>query len=112
MINKIFKTFHSEIENDITASLGDFAIEESAFLRNNSSENVALIFRRTAKRAFDFWFALAFLATSLSAVIRHRHSRQIDLKRAGFFQAGENRIPWQILPDLEIQNHVPAEFRK
>jgi len=65
MIQKSFKNFHSAIERDITASLGDFAIEGRSVLTNRYSESVALFLRSAAKRILDAAFALILLLISM-----------------------------------------------
>jgi lipopolysaccharide/colanic/teichoic acid biosynthesis glycosyltransferase len=64
MIQKSFKHFHSAIERDIAASLGDFAIENGSALTGRFSEFVQLFLRTGVKRILDAAFALILLLFS------------------------------------------------
>jgi lipopolysaccharide/colanic/teichoic acid biosynthesis glycosyltransferase len=61
MLQKPFKQFHSAIEQDITASLGDFAIEAESPLRKSQAEAALRLARFYAKRMLDASFALVLL---------------------------------------------------
>jgi lipopolysaccharide/colanic/teichoic acid biosynthesis glycosyltransferase len=61
MLQKPFKQFHSAIEQDITASLGDFAIDVKSPLRKSQSEAFVRAVRFSAKRMLDVSFALIML---------------------------------------------------
>jgi lipopolysaccharide/colanic/teichoic acid biosynthesis glycosyltransferase len=65
MIQKSFKNFHSAIENDIAASMGDFAIDSKSALANRYSEVFVRLLRLSAKRILDLTFASVFLLISL-----------------------------------------------
>ena len=65
MLQKPFKQFHSAIEQDITASLGDFAIEVKSPLRKNLAETVLRAVRFSVKRMIDLSFAFILLLISM-----------------------------------------------
>jgi lipopolysaccharide/colanic/teichoic acid biosynthesis glycosyltransferase len=61
MLQKPFKQFHSAIEQDITASLGDFHLEVESPLRKNQAEAALRIVRLSVKRTLDMSFAFILL---------------------------------------------------
>lgn len=64
MMQKPFKQFHSAIEQDITASLGDFAIGSQSTLRQGQADAILRGMRFVFKRLLDLVFALGLLLVS------------------------------------------------
>lgn len=66
MIKKPFKVFHSAIENEMIASIGEYVLvpQESVF-SPAFSEAILLWIQKTIKRTFDIMFALIFLLSAL-----------------------------------------------
>jgi lipopolysaccharide/colanic/teichoic acid biosynthesis glycosyltransferase len=65
MLNKIFKSFHAAIENDVAASLGDFAVNPPDVLDDSMWRALSDLSRRTIKRTVDVCFSFLMLFISL-----------------------------------------------
>jgi len=64
-MQKPFKQFHSAIEQDIAASLGDFAIESRSALQPGQAEAILRLMRLAVKRLQDTAFSLVLLVISM-----------------------------------------------
>ncbi len=63
-MQKPFKEFHSAIEQDITASLGDFAIQDRSALQSGQTDAILRGMQSAVKRLMDMVFALILLLIS------------------------------------------------